>query len=389
MPLAAPLRRIEANSNEGHNLKGLPVLSTLIAGKRNTGVPLPFCGETALCDSVGGLRDLAAKRADLSFTFQGVRVSIASNWPSFLRLAWMNHAHFPGDASPAESLDAEVKLERKPWLPGRPAPTTSTTGDRIWGGGVSSDGDRVRFHSGAIEIDYRDGPAATVRATYLMDRRTRLSKWYRHVPPWEESQRLLRLGIHIPLFHRLELRGIAMLHAAAVATSKGAIIFVGLNGSGKSSLCSRLVGPFRYMSDNFALWDGERILGFPEAMRLPALDGLRVQAGSPVVFGKQVVPVGPSRIAFDAKPRAVFVLVRGASTALTPLPASEALRMVRRIHDMTHEFPSHTFLGPIATPQDPDRVATLLGAAPAFLLTMSHPDVAAKLVLDRFAPGRP
>jgi len=30
-----------------------------------------------------------------------------------------------------------------------------------------------------------------------------------------------------------------------------------------------------------------------------------------------------------------------------------------------------------------------LGAAPAFLLTMSHPDVAAKLVLDRFAPGRP
>ena len=323
---------------------------------------------------------------EVRFAAHGIRLRVASNWPPFLRLVSANYGAFPGGGDISESVDVRVTWERRPWFSGGHRPSAVGSGERMWGAGIVSDSNSVRFISDRTTIEVVDGPSVSVRASYVLDRRARLRELYRGSSFWEECQRLMRLTVHLPVLHRLEVRGNSLLHAAGVASPSGALVFAGLNGSGKSSLCFRLLGPFGYMSDNFVLWNGRDLVAFPEALRIPRAAGEPLPPGTPVVFGKKVVPVGQDKVVVRARPRAIFILTRGPKMRANPLSPGETARLISRVSDVTHEFPRHTYLGPIAMPEDSGAIIALAHAAPGYLLTMADLDETRAWILERFPP---
>lgn len=72
-------------------------------------------------------------------------------------------------------------------------------------------------------------------------------------------------------------RRFSVFHAAALVSDSGTFVFSGPSGAGKSSLALAAVRRgWRYFSDEFVVTDGQRIWGWPRAIRFdPPRPGLR------------------------------------------------------------------------------------------------------------------
>ncbi len=313
----------------------------------------------------------------------GIQVTVTSNWTRFLRLVDINFQAFSSHDEMQQSLDVAVSLRKKKWFAHPQSRSKPIGEEEKWGTDIFCEGTTVRLRSESMWIEFAQKPQATVNAWYLLDRRSRIAGWYRNVPSWDVCQRLMRLTVHQPILHMLEQRDMELFHAAAVAANGDALLIVGLNGSGKSSLCFSLLDEFDYMADNFVLWDGEDVLGFPEAVRLPVTDPAR-SAGSLQIYGKTLIPVEPAKTVLRAKPRALVILTQGSETSISRLSPDVAARRVSLVHDMTHEFPRYTFVGPLSPSQDQSRLASFARSVPAFALTMSDVKQARPLLLDLF-----
>ena len=111
---------------------------------------------------------------------------------------------------------------------------------------------------------------------------------------------------------------ILSIHAAAVATSEGAVVLPGGSGSGKTTLCARLLQRgAAYLSDDSVALDGDgRVLGYPKALGFKSgtwehfaddgLDDLDLDEGPQLVW--QIPPgrLGASCVT-SAEPAAVIV----------------------------------------------------------------------------------
>ncbi len=316
------------------------------------------------------------------YAVHGICVSLTSDLPRFLRLVSLNFKAFESQSDTHKCFDVVVRLRKRKWFPGPQAPPEPVGNEEKWGTGIFREGNVARFKSSSISVEFADGEHASVRARYVMDRLTRVAGLYKAVPQWEVCQRLMRLALHQPILRMLEGRGMQLLHAAAVSSNGEAILITGLNGSGKSSLCFSLLDQFDYMADNFTLWDGMEVLGFPEAMRLATTRVDMASSGTPTLWGKRLIPMPPERTVLSARPHTLVVLTQGSRTSITPLSSQEATRRVNQIHDITHEFPRHTYLGTLSQPQDNSQLASLIRSVPAFALTMSDVKEARELVVD-------
>lgn len=317
-----------------------------------------------------------------SYNVHGLQVTLSSNWPIFLDLVTINLAAFIREAEVKESLDVAVSLTKKRWFGDEHWSAKRVGEEEKWGTGTFVEGGAARLRSEFLQVEFQEKPVAAVSAQYLVDRKTRIASWYREVPSWGTCQEVMRRALYMPIFHLLERRGMQLLHAAAVAAKGQAFIFAGLNGSGKSSLCHSLLDDFDYMSDNYVLWDGENVLAFPEAMRLPASAATLVPPESPLVYGKRLVPISPEKTVLKAKPRCLFMLTQGSRASMTALSALEAAGRMEVIHDMTHEFPRYSFLGPLSGNRDPRVLLDLADQTRSYALTMSETEKAKELVLE-------
>lgn len=293
----------------------------------------------------------------------------------------LNYRTFSLHEESEESLDVSVTLRKKSMFQSSvPQPKREGLEEK-WGTNVFCHGRVARYKSELMAVEYEEARHARVRAWYLLDRRNRIASLYKDVPGWDVCQRLMRLALHHPLFHMLGKRDMELLHAAAVASNGRALLIAGLNGCGKSSLCFDLLSDLDYMSDNYVLWNGEDVLGFPEAIKIPHADTARpVQA--PLVFGKVMIPVERKRTVLRAKPEVLVFLTQGPKTAMTPLSPAAAARRIVIVNDMTHEFPRYNFLGPLSPPANPSRLTSLTRSVSAFALTMSSVESARELLLD-------
>lgn len=168
------------------------------------------------------------------------------------------------------------------------------------------------------------------------------------VQPDGGCARELGLGlVGSPIGALLQQRGLVTLHAAAVATDTGAVLFAGRGGVGKSSLVGTLVQRgYAMLSDGFTgiAWEAAGTPG-RRFMALPGLPGLRLRPDAlaelnywPQVQGrvsadveKYLLPVAR----FQATPlavRAIYILTAHdrADTAIEPLAASDAFQVLRR-----------------------------------------------------------
>lgn len=312
--------------------------------------------------------ETAATRA---YSVHGIRVTLASAWPEFLTLSDLLLGAFPREGACAESLSVRLDLRTRGWFES-PAVAIERGGDEErWGTNEFLQGSTARFAAGKIVIRYTDGPEADVRASYIFDRSSRLRRALLREQPWEDGFALVRLGVQEPLLLKLEQRGAVLLHASAVALEGRALLLVGLNGSGKTTLCASLLDRLDYVSDNFVAVDGTRVLGFPSALRMPG-PSTSGSDGLPLLHGKHFVRPDPKITKIVAEAHALVFLSLGGTTSLTRLSADDALRRATEVQDMTHEFPRHTYLGPLAQPPNPSALAGLVRAVPAYRLVVSR-----------------
>lgn len=317
------------------------------------------------------------------YSVHGIHLKVASESPEFLALCdWMLGAFRPPGPN-GESIDARMQMNFRGWLkpPGSQIPWLPQE-ERL-GTHEFREADAVRYRDAHYSIEYADGNDARVQIRYVQDRRTRLRGILQGETPWPDLYALFRLAIQEPLLLKLERRGAVLLHAAAVAQGEEALLFVGLNGSGKSTLCAGLLDRFDYVTDNFAAWDGRDVLGFPSALRIPAAgadDGTEL----PVIHGKVLSPPDPGRTRAVARPRGLVFVSLGGKTSLSPITSQDAVRHLLQVREMTHEFPSHCYLGSLSPPLDLARIQELAAAVPAYRLVMADREEARRCATSLF-----
>ena len=316
------------------------------------------------------------------YSVHDIEVSVKSNWPRLLEMISLDYRPFASTEGAKTSLEVEVTLKKKDWLPPKAGSNPPRGSEEKLGTDLFLEGKAVRLRSEKEGVEFVEGSPARVRAWYLMDRRSRIASLYGKAPSWEVCQRLMRYALHKPIFHLLERRNMLLFHAAAAASEGRAFLLIGLNGSGKSSLCFRLLDEMDYMSDNFALWDGSQILGFPEAIRLPVSETAPASAAVPEVYGKRLILVDREKIAIRADPFASVIVTQGSQTKMVPLSWEEAARRIHLIHEMTGEFPRFGYLGPLSQPEDQSRLESFTRSVPSYALQISDPERAKEMLLD-------
>ena len=315
-----------------------------------------------------------------TYSVHGIRVSLTSAWREFLTLGDLHLGAFPVEGNDAESLAVRVDVRVRGWLESPSVPIERGPDEERWGTNEFLHDASARYAAGAMVIRYTDGRDAAVRASYILDRSSRLRRRLLGEPPWEDAFALFRLGVQEPLLLQLERRGAVLLHASAVSKAGRAVLLVGLNGSGKSSLCAGVLDRLDYVSDNFVALDGTKVLGFPSALRMP---GSAPRSSTlPTLHGKHFEPPDPRRTRTTAEAHALVFLSLGGATSLTSLSAEDALRRLTQVQDMTHEFPRHTYLGPLAPPPDAAALGALARVVPAYRLVMDRTAEARERVLS-------
>lgn len=321
-----------------------------------------------------------AEPAARTYEVHGIRVSIASDGPAFLTLADLMLGAFRSHSDSAESLSVRLETRVRGWMESPRSLAVRQGPEERLGTAEFQEGESVHLKADLYSVSYADGSDAAVRASFVLDRRSRLRRLVAKEQPWQILFSLFRFGVQEPILLKLERRGMVLLHASVAAQDSRAIVLLGLNGSGKSSLCASLLDRLDYVSDNFAAWDGDHVLGFPSALRVAgAAPGQRIDL--PSLHGKSFMQPDPARVRTTARPAALVLMSLGASTSLTPLEPSEAYRRILEIGDMTHEFPRHSYLGPLAPLPDLARVEELARRVPAYRLVMSRTADARQAVL--------
>jgi hypothetical protein len=315
-----------------------------------------------------------------TYSVHGIRVSIASNWPDFLSLCDLLLGAFRDLEASEESLSVRAEIRARRWSES-PSPAIPRSDSEVrLGTNEFLEGRIARHKEGRTFVEYEDGREARVVAVYELDRKSRLRQLLGGERPWADVFGLFRLAVQEPILLKLERRKAVLLHASATADGERAFVFIGLNGSGKSTLCASLLDRMAYLSDNFAVWDGKKVLGFPGALRMPMSPGIRTN-GPPPIHGKVLVPVEGSNVRRTAEPYRLFFVSLGPKTVLTALTAEEAFAETLWVDSMTHEFPRHTYLGPLCPVPDLGRVEAFVRGTPAYRLVVSRTDEAKAAVL--------
>ena len=161
----------------------------------------------------------------------------------------------------------------------------------------------------------------------------------------------MRWAIHFPVFSLLSLhQGKHIIHASALGKDNSALLFTGLNGVGKSTLAAYLatVYDFQFLSDNFALFDDQRIFPFPERLRLSQQSfeilGRDNPINSPTIYGK--IQVSPPPVSQDGySPLFCFLLRKGASPRISRLSPDVVPQLKESLDHYLKEYPAYSYLG--------------------------------------------
>ncbi|MDH7507838.1 MAG: hypothetical protein QHH00_00370 [Methanomassiliicoccales archaeon] len=178
-----------------------------------------------------------------------------------------------------------------------------------------------------------------IRSLFQMIRRFRLQKAFHQNRIYDYYQSLMRLAIHYPIFHLLELKGWSVLHSSLVCFEDNGVLFTGLNGVGKTTTALSLLPEARILSDNFVLFNGERLFPFPEYIRIPhhVMNFFNLRPTGFRVFGKDQVIMDRDIMKYQPKPAAIIILKRGEKASWREVSRDEAIDYIRAADAFTHE----------------------------------------------------
>jgi hypothetical protein len=167
---------------------------------------------------------------------------------------------------------------------------------------------------------------------------------------YENFQRSMRWILHFPIFTLLRIKqGKALLHASAVEKNGRAIVFCGFNKMGKSTLAMYLSRSWEYkfMTDNFLLFDNDKYYAFPERLRMDAasLGALKIREfDGRKIYGKHHVDLDHTQISLNANPHIFFCVSKGKKFKVSKLEKDDAESLIMGMNNHLQEFPEYSYL---------------------------------------------
>ena len=316
----------------------------------------------------------------------GINVELISSCPDFTRFVSNNYSHFLCENAFRKDIRVEFSYYSYP----RRGPVFNYRAWNKLGTGIWLNNN---------ELFIVETPGLNIHLKYNDDKlviQTNFSeKWYHLLKKIRYGQSvklqlyqyIMRQIIHFPVFWMLEKRqGIHLLHGAAVEKNGRALIFTGLNGVGKTTLAAYLClnHNFKLFSDNFVLFDREKIYAFPENIRLSSQSVrlLRIHLQSQKqIYGKYHLPLESSQFVKEAKPVGIcFIsLTDEANTEINHISSEYTLELLTSIHHFLKEFSEYSYLAlmQLVCPHQPviqDKLDTLrnfLENVESYMFTMN------------------
>jgi hypothetical protein len=188
-----------------------------------------------------------------------------------------------------------------------------------------------------MDIGWQDGPL-NVHAFYNWPKRR--AKWLATVVASARQRlyaSLVYYLVYFPYVWWLERkRGWTLLHASAIASPQGGLVFSGLPGCGKSTTSLAVLGSpqWRIVSDNLLLVDGNHVFACPEPIRVDAearslvgdLAGRIRSAGRRFSYQREDYEIVPEARQPSALSLAMGFLHVGRETGVEPVGQQPAAR---------------------------------------------------------------
>lgn len=289
----------------------------------------------------------------INFKVYGLNVGVYSSSSSFLEFVEKNYSYFLSEENITEKED--LRIEFNPF-----SKTSSKARDYI------SKSKNLYHEERGLQISYRDFQGTLhISAKFEISLKNLSRLLLRKIArPLDSAQyyifqRAIRICLTIPLIYELwQKKGMNVLHGSAVEGGGGGIIFGGLDGVGKSTLANYLVLEynFKFLADNFCLFQGKKLFPFPvENIRVskdsPLFPFVKERVGStikisgyPSVYGKSSFIPGLGIIGGKAQPKIFFLVSFGYKTHVEPLSCQEAFAKMETIHDFLGELPRYSYL---------------------------------------------
>jgi hypothetical protein len=190
------------------------------------------------------------------------------------------------------------------------------------------------------------GDRLRIDTLFEMTRKFRALKRFRHYGIFTDYQIIMRRSVHFPYFLLLCQKGYSLLHASMSYRGEDAVLFMGLNGAGKTTAALSLLPEMSIAADNFVFFDGERAFGYPELLRIPgdipANPGSKDRA--PIVDGKTQVKMIEGRKTAHVRPRACVIVKRGRENSWEEIPRDQAIEYLETTDLFQHETHEFSYL---------------------------------------------
>ncbi len=185
-----------------------------------------------------------------------------------------------------------------------------------------------------------------VRALFQMTRRHIFLKMLGNDEILESYQALMRQSIHYPLFHALQEKGFSVLHANLVEKDGDGVLFIGANGAGKTTAALALLPEARILADNFVLFDGNNLVGFPEYIRVSkeAAEAHGLKTTGMEIFGKRQVGIGEGALRRRARPAAGVIVRRGTRASWKEIEREKVIRYLDAVDSFLHEGHKYSYI---------------------------------------------
>ncbi len=211
-------------------------------------------------------------------------------------------------------------------------------GRRLWAGPHHLRHTEI-WQSPGLQMDVSwQGATLNVQAAYVWP--SRRARWFARLMPGARERLFVLLIyylVYFPCAWRLEREsGWTLLHASAIAASKGGLVFSGLPGCGKSSsaLAALNAPEWRIVSDNLLFTDGAQVFACPEPIHVDAktralagdLAGCVRPTGRRFSHRRQDYEIAPEARRQSATPHALGFLHVGQETSVRPIDSATAAR---------------------------------------------------------------
>jgi len=280
------------------------------------------------------------------FDVHGVILQLIGKDRRFLEFVRSHYSFFLSNKK-----DIDIKVDFQGILPFYKQKKTSSTGYKRWGSDVYISSNALLIQNSRKNVYIHFDRIINLQALYYL----RPDQTIRQILPgylspiYKLYQVIMREIVHFPIFYKLERKGIYLMHASAVERDGRGVVFSGLNGSGKSTLSIYLVlnHGFKYISDNFLLFDNRRIFCFPEVIRVAPADLTRlgIEEKGRIVYGKYQILPPDERISMSVFPEFFFLTCIGERFELSSITEEEFVKKVMGFHNYLKEFHWHSFMG--------------------------------------------